>query len=203
MPKAKNVSIESLMKKQLNLYPYKNGKFSDKQRRTQIIVGLLIAISVAMLGTSLFLYKQNSDMVKEIVSRKANLQIEQGRLSNQRVLDELIKRIEYKSTLLKFIDSGNTSAALVIETIERNIPSEIKYINLDFVSDSSIRISCQTSDQQWVAKLIHQLKSENFFDNIFVESINSSKTQLGITQTPEYEFQLICTFGGKSNETQK
>lgn len=201
--KSKQPSVEELMKKQLNLYPYKNGRLNSRQQRTRIYAGLAAALIVLLTSYSAYLYVQNKTMMNEIAVRSANLQIEKERLYNQQMLDELMKRIDYKSTLLQYIDKTNASATLVIDTIERNVPNEIQYINLDFISENTIRISCQTTDQEWIAKLVHQLKLENFFDDVFVESIVLHRASQTGSPSDEYEFQLICTFGGTTDETQK
>ncbi len=199
----KKVRIEDLMKKDLNLYPYKNGKLSNKNRRKRLVAFIAGIIIILLLGFCGYLFVQNTQLVGEIAVRNANLQVEYERLKNQQMLDELLKRVDYKSNLLNYIDNSNSSAVLVIETIERNVPSEIQYINLDFISDNTIRISCKTTNTEWIAKLVHQLKMENFFNDVFVESINLNQTPADPKNSTEYEFQLICTFGGPTNETKK
>lgn len=202
-PKHSKLHIEDLMKKQLNLYPYKNGRLSNKAKRIRIVLLTALAGLSCIFFYTGYLYMQNGSLLSEIAVRSANLQVENDRLNNQKMLDELMNRIEYKSNLLQFIDKTNTSATLVIETIERNVSNEIQYVNLDFISDNTIRISCQTSNTEWIAKLVHQLKNENFFDTVFVESITLNQDLLNTNNKSEYEFQLICTFGGSTNETQK
>lgn len=199
----KKVRIEDLMKKDLNLYPYKNGKLSNKAKHKRLVVLIAGAVVISLFGFCGYLFVQNAQLVGEIAVRNANLQVEYERLKNQQMLDELLKRVEYKSNLLDYIDSSNSSAILVIETIERNVPNEIQYINLDFVSDNTIRISCKTTNTEWIAKLVHQLKMENFFNDVFVESINLNKTPADPKNSTEYEFQLICTFGGQTDEAKK
>lgn len=197
------VRIEDLMKKELNLYPYKNGKLSDRGKRIRIFAlasGLTVLLIFGYCG---YLFVQNNQLMSEIALRNANLQVEKERLKNQQMLDQVLQRIGYKSDLLKYIDDTNSSAVLIIETIERNVPSEVQYINLDFISDNTIRISCKTTNTEWIAKLVHQLKMENFFNDVFVESITLNQTSNDPSKTSEYEFQLICTFGGTTDEAQK
>lgn len=202
-PQRKTVSIDDLMKKQLNLYPYKNGRLSTQQKRIRLAIICLALLVVSGSVYTVYLGVQNRTYEKQISTMNANLKVEQERLNNQKFLDELLKRIEYKSQLLKFIDQKNTSAALVIETIERNVPTDVQYVNLDYVSDTAIRVTCNTTDLEWIAKLVHQLKLENFFTDVFVESIQKDKKQSSTGEKIEYEFTLICSFGGAQNETQK
>lgn len=202
-PAKPSVKLEDLTKKQLNLYPYKHGKLSKKQlnmRLVAILAGLIVTAAVALTGYTAF---QNRQMSAEIDKMRANLQIEQERLANQRLLDDVMKRIEYKSELLKYIDDANTSAVIVLETIETILPKEVKYVNLSFISDNAIRISCSTSEQAWIAQLVHQLKAKNFFNDVFVESITLDKEAQKLDLDDIYEFELICTFGGTDDETKK
>lgn len=201
--KKSSVTIDDLMKKQLNLYPLKNGRLSVTQKRIRLGIILAAFLVVSVIGTTVYVGIQNAVIEADIASMQADLKIEKERLNNQKFLDDLMKRIEYKSQLLNFIDQKNTSATLVIETIERNVPKNVQYLNLDFVSDNTIRISCKTTDLEWIAKFVHQLKLENFFTSVFVESIQSNKSTLSVGEPLEYEFQIICGFGGQLDETQK
>lgn len=202
-PAKPSVRLEDLTKKQLNLYPYKHGRLSKKQVNIRLIVSLGLVIIIAVVALTGYTVYLNMQMSTDIARMKANLQVDQERLANQRLLDDVMKRIEYKSELLKYIDDTNTSAVITLETIEEILPNEVKYVNLSFISDNAIRISCSTSNQEWIAQLVHQLKAKNFFDSVFVESIVLNKDSQQMKAKGIYEFELICTFGGKADETKK
>ncbi len=195
-------TLEELKKKPINLYPYKNGRLTKTQKQIRLLLALLIVSGVSVLSYTAYLAYENVKMVTEIETMTANLKVEKERLDNQKLLDELTKRIDYKSELLNFIDKSNASAALVMEVIERNVPKGVSYVDVEFVSDNAIRVTCVTHNQEWVAKLVHELKAEKFFTAVFVESITKTEQEEGSILEPQYEFHLICTFGGQKNETQ-
>lgn len=202
-PAKPSVKLEDLTKKQLNLYPFKNGRLSKKQVNVRLLITLLILVFAGTISFTTYTAYLNSQMNVDIAKMRANLQVDQERLANQRLLDEVMKRIEYKSELLKYIDDSNTSAVIALETIEDLLPSEVKYVNISFVSDNAVRISCSTSKQEWIAQLVHQLKAQKYFDTVFVESIVMDKEAKERDLDLVYQFELICTFGGSADETKK
>lgn len=202
-PAKPSVKIEDLAKKQLNLYPYKHGKLSKKQITLRLVISMTLLLMITVTAFTGYTAYLNMQMSAEIAVMKANLQVEQERLANQRLLDDVMKRIDYKSELLKYIDDSNASAVVALETIEEILPNEVKYINLSFVSENAIRISCSTSKQEWIAQLVHQLKAKQFFDSVFVESIALDKESQKMNLDGIYVFELICTFGGNADEIKK
>ena len=207
---ATNIKVD-YFSKEINLIPEGYIKKSKERKYVIFLIILFVSISVFIMS----FINQISNMTKwynhEIYSTMSsnnysgliekinNLNTER---ESQNFLFALKKRIDAKADLVNEIEKTNKSIVYVIDIVEKEIPKGIKFKNMSVNSVSDISISCSAESNEQIAEFIHNLKGTNYFENVFVDSITKNIfTDENNKEKEEYSFNIICSYGGDTVET--
>lgn len=134
-----------------------------------LVVVALVAWFIMLQGKNMSLQKQKAQLEKEIAAAE---EVQKIKAEYQ----ELEKRLVFRDLL--FLNSISTSEVFIplIETMEKEMPSDVFYLSLNDTG-ISLEISCIAKDKMTVAKFIESLKGMGTFSEVYVPSITETATE--------------------------
>lgn len=204
------VRYEDLLKKHINLIPEKTKREKQVESVRRFSAAIAVTVLAGSIGGTAFLSIRNTQIANDLSLLNSSISLQKNRIADQRLLDLLMQRINYKNDLIGYIKTTNYSAIAVLGTVEKHVSSDIQYLNVTFSSKESITITGSSGSPESVATLIHELKLEQdpkesnkpFFKEVLVDTLTKEQADSG-KETGKYTFALNCTFGGTTHATEK
>ncbi len=187
--------------KYINLLP---DLYFKKKRRTRLVflVAILIGVLFASAGWYYTQMQQQLSVIRDnTFAMKSQLSKLESERAQQQLLYALKDRIDQKAALLGQIEENNRSAVRIIDAVEAGIPKGIQFATMDFSAAESMQILGITENEDEIPDLLHQLKSLNLFDSVFLQSITRRTYVTYEGDVIDYEFVIVCSFGGEENAT--
>lgn len=163
---------------EVNLLP-KTIAASEKKSSNIRISYLLVLLVVVALGAWYFMLNAN---IKTLEKQKARLEADIAAAEEVQKIkteyQELEKRLEFRNKFILETVSTSEIFISVIETMEKEMPSDVFYLALNDTG-TSLEINSIAKDKMTVAKFIETLKGMGTFSDIYVPSISETATEEG------------------------
>lgn len=155
--------------KDINLVPeyiLEQRKHNENNQRISIWTAVLLLVALAVVSIS---FVQKFFLDSEIVTIQKQINEWQDSKKDNDLIFMLQSDIKQKEAILKEIDSGNAIALSFIRKFEKQIPSGVGSVTINYSSiDGSANITAKASNPYAIADLIHNLKEDGAFSEVFV-----------------------------------
>ncbi len=188
-------------KKEINLLP---ADYNERKRKNiKIVSYALICFMLvgSMIGYSYYLEK----IIKEKVNQRASIETQIQNLTeteNEQGLILLLNaRIEAKSAAIKSFELISPKIIPILNTLENNLPAGISFSSFD-KSEEQLSIEGTSDTKKTVAEFLHNLKKEDIFESVVVDTISKEETEGNASGG--FNFSMQCQFkreGSRDDES--
>ncbi len=189
----KQVRLKDYSRKDINLLPKEY--FNKKKLRYKALTISLTFILILSSASGYYYYLLNK--IEKVNQEKIRVESRIKDLTRTRneqdIFLALENRVDAKLKLLKSIEENNASLVIITSIVEKNLPKDITFLNMNSNSDGNITISGVSGSNASIAQFIHNLKETNFFGDVFVSNI----TKNNISGMNHYSFSLVCKYWRK------
>ena len=189
----KATSDREYLRKEMNLLP-PDIKIEKIRRLKRVSYGLLsLLIIAAIVVGNLWLNKTIEDRLSEKASIESKIKSLSNLESDQELFLAIDGRIESKSRAIKSFELISPKVIPVLNSLENNLPAGISLISAS-MSGTNLSLYGNADSQQTVAEYLHNLKSEDLYSSVVVESVSGLEDGEDENLSSMIAFYMTCTF---------
>ncbi|MBK5251156.1 MAG: PilN domain-containing protein [Peptostreptococcaceae bacterium] len=194
-------SNHDYFKKEINLLPEDYNNRKKKNIKFFSYIAICVIFIGAMVGYNYYLQKT----IDNKISQKALIESKIAELTETENEQELIlllnSKIEVKSKAIMTFELISPKIIPILNTLENNLPAGLSFSSFD-KTEEQMTIDGIADSQKTVAEFLHNLKAENLFESVVVESIYGQVEENG--SNSYFYFTMQCKFkneGGEDNDS--
>jgi Tfp pilus assembly protein PilN len=200
LPK-KMPSKKDYLKKEINLLPEDISQRKKRKIRIFSYAFASILIISLMAGYNYRLDKTIEDMLGEKATIEAQIEGLTVTENEQLLIFALNSKIDEKANEIKAFELITPKAIPIINVLENTMPEGVSLSSLNR-TEAGVSIIGVTDSRQSVAEYLHNLKNEDMFDSVVVNSISADILENGSSKT--FRFSIDCKFktiGGEEDDS--
>ncbi|SRR6056297_509500 len=182
-------SKREYFKKEINLLPEDLENRKKKYTRN-FLYFLAFAIFIgSMVGSYIYLDIATKDRIEEKAQIENSIMELTKKEKDQGLVLLLNSRVEAKSDAIMEFELLSPKIIPVLNTLENNMPARLSFTSLS-KSETGLMIEGEAASQEAIAELLHNLKDEDLFEYVVVETVSKDSLENG----SDYSFTMQCQF---------
>ncbi len=192
-------SKRDYLKKAINLIPddLNNRKKKNTRRLLYSLVAILLIGSIA--GYYVYLNNELNNKLEEKAEIEKIIMELTATENDQGLILYLNSRIEAKSKAIMEFELISPKVVPILNSLENNMPAKLSFTSLS-KTETGLAIEGQAASQEVIAELLHNLKNEELFEYVVVETISKNSLE----NASDYYFTMQCQFkneGGDNDDS--
>jgi len=176
-------------KKEINLLPEDLGKRKKKYTRNFLYLLVVSLFVGSMAGGYLYLDIAIEDRVEnKTIIENSILELTEKE-NDQELILFLNSRVEAKSKAIMEFELISPKIIPVLNTLENNMPAKLSFTSLS-KNEAELLIEGEAESKEVIAELLHNLKNEDLFEYVVVETISKDSLEI----ETNFYFTMQCLF---------
>jgi len=182
-------SKREYLKKEINLLPEDLGQRKKKYTRNFIYFLALAIFIGSMAGGYIYLDLTMKEKVAEKTKLENSIMALTEKENDQGLILYLNSRVEAKSKAIMEFELISPKIIPVLNSLENNMPAKLSFTSLG-KDETGLMIEGEASSQEVIAELLHNLKNEDLFESVVVETISTNSLE----NNQGFYFTMQCQF---------